>query len=112
MPLPCPRSPRAWFVGANSIEPTLAPDGAPGAARPVAYRIAHGLILIAVVTAAGVLGGCAMQPPAPWERGMLARPEMAVQPDALQARMQESIYYSRENAAGGGSIGGGGCGCN
>lgn len=58
------------------------------------------------------LGACAFSPPAPWERGDLARPEMALQADTLEARIQQHLYSSKENASGGASIGGGGCGCN
>lgn len=59
-----------------------------------------------------LLGGCALQPPAPWQKGDLARPEMALQTDPLEARLQQHTYASKENASGGGGIGGGGCGCN
>ncbi len=85
----------------TSNPPTVAPPASP---QRIAAALALGI--------SSALGGCAYQPPAPWERGLLARPDMAVQPDPLQARMQESIYASKENAAGGSGIGGGGCGCN
>lgn len=61
---------------------------------------------------AALLGGCAMSPPEPWQKGHLARPDMAMTGDPLQARAQQKVYASKENAAGGASIGGGGCGCN
>jgi len=57
--------------------------------------------------------GCAsFQPPQPWEKGQLARPEMQFDPDPLEARIQQHIYTSREAATGGYGVGGGGCGCN
>lgn len=56
--------------------------------------------------------GCAMQPPQPWEKGALARPEMTMGGDVLGDRFAQHIYTSKENASGGNGVGGGGCGCN
>jgi hypothetical protein len=59
------------------------------------------------------LAGCAtFDPPKPWERGNLARPEMQFDFDRLDAKTQQHIYTSKEGAAGGYGVGGGGCGCN
>ncbi|MEJ2044956.1 MAG: DUF4266 domain-containing protein [Reinekea sp.] len=57
-----------------------------------------------------VLQGCATVQP--WERGTLARPEMAFVPDALQSKMQGHIYFSKEAADFAAVGSGGGCGCN
>ncbi|HEX8956149.1 MAG TPA: DUF4266 domain-containing protein [Burkholderiaceae bacterium] len=58
--------------------------------------------------------GCSLiQPVQPWEKGVLAKPEMTIQgSDPLDAKFAEHIYYSREAASGGSGVGGGGCGCN
>jgi len=48
----------------------------------------------------------------PWERGMLAKKEMAWQADPMEAQMQGHIYFSKEGSSGGGQAAGGGCGCN
>ena len=48
----------------------------------------------------------------PWEKGDLARPQMALEPDAADARFIQHIYTSKESASGGYGVGGGGCGCN
>ena len=48
----------------------------------------------------------------PWERDLLALEEMSWDPDALQALRRSHIYFSKESSLGGGSAGGGGCGCN
>jgi Domain of unknown function (DUF4266) len=49
----------------------------------------------------------------PWERGELARDDMAWDPNPLEAAHDGHIYFSKEGAtAGGGDAGGGGCGCN
>ena len=61
----------------------------------------------------GVLAGCAtFEPPKPWERGQLAKPEMQFDYERLDARTQVHIYTSKEAASGGYGVGGGGCGCN
>jgi len=60
-----------------------------------------------------LLGLCACgAAPKAWERGRLARPEMAWEPDALTASYRDSAFFSKEAASGGAGIGGGGCGCN
>jgi hypothetical protein len=58
--------------------------------------------------------GCSLiQPVQPWEKGILARPEMTIEGnDALGVKFSEHIYASRESASGGAGVGGGGCGCN
>jgi hypothetical protein len=67
---------------------------------------------VAILVAAAVLAGCTSSGPVqPWEKGELARPEMRMD-DAADARVADKAYASREAAAGGGRIGGGGCGCN
>ena len=48
----------------------------------------------------------------PWQKGNLAKPEMAFDPDALETRFADHTYFSKEGASGGASVGGGGCGCN
>jgi Domain of unknown function (DUF4266) len=69
-------------------------------------------MLLAILTL-GVLGGCAtFEPPKPWEKGQLAKPEMQFDFDRLDARAQVHVYTSKEGASGGYGVGGGGCGCN
>ena len=48
----------------------------------------------------------------PWERGLLARPEMQWQPDTMEGILQEQVHYSKEASSGGAGAAGGGCGCN
>ena len=48
----------------------------------------------------------------PWERGCLARPEMALDSDPLEIAFDDHVYFSREASSGGRGFGGGGCGCN
>jgi hypothetical protein len=56
------------------------------------------------------LGGCATV--RPWERGTLADYTMRPDRDPLDESLQEHVYFTRESAAGGRGVGGGGCGCN
>lgn len=64
----------------------------------------------AVVAAALILFGC--EAVRPWERGTLARPEMQLEPNPLQASLYEQVYFSKEASRGGTKPAGAGCGCN
>ena len=48
----------------------------------------------------------------PWERDVLARPEMSLDTAPLDAAIDDHIYFSKEASSGGRGFGGGGCGCN
>jgi hypothetical protein len=56
-----------------------------------------------------LVSGCAEV--APWERGHLAKPHMALEPHPAERVLREHSYMSREAASGGSAAGGGGCGC-
>ena len=62
-----------------------------------------------LVLAALLLAGCAA--PKAWERGALAAPEMAWEPEPLLSGYRDHVHLSKEQASGGASAGGGGCGC-
>ena len=57
-----------------------------------------------------LLAGCATTKP--WQRELLARPEMAPDPDGDRAALFHHFLGTREGAVGGFGGGGGGCGCN
>jgi len=67
-------------------------------------------LLTLLLVALAVLPGC--KHVSPWERGMLADPAMADDGDPLGKMYAEHMWFSREAAAGGEGVGGGGCGCN
>ena len=48
----------------------------------------------------------------PWERDALAEYGMRPDRDPVTGKLREHMWFSREAANGGRSIGGGGCGCN
>jgi hypothetical protein len=48
----------------------------------------------------------------PWERVALADPIMDPNRDPIATATIQHVYFSREAAQGGGSVGGAGCGCN
>ena len=64
------------------------------------------LLAVAALLAAGCVNV------APYQRGYLARDEMALDPDPGASRALEKTYSAKEAASGGASVGGGGCGCN
>ncbi len=67
-------------------------------------------VMTAALFACFQLTGCASVEP--WERGVLARPEMALDANSGQHRLRSHAYSSRESAAATNAAGGGGgCGC-
>lgn len=59
-----------------------------------------------------LLAGCSDLGVKPWERDLLAKPEMELLSDPIDAGLDDHIYFSKEASSGGRSFGGGGCGCN
>ncbi|HEB89644.1 MAG TPA: DUF4266 domain-containing protein [Deltaproteobacteria bacterium] len=75
--------------------------------RETAKRLLIGLVLLSLG-----LASSACVRVKPWERDLLARRDMAWEPDGLEAAREAHIYFSKEASLPGGSGGGGGCGCN
>lgn len=71
-------------------------------------RTMAGLTAMVVVIASGT--GCATVEP--YQKQAFSCPSMQVDGDPIRDMLTEHIYFSREAASGGESIGGGGCGCN
>ena len=68
---------------------------------------------IAGVTGTGIiLCACSSMGVKPWERDILAKPEMEMAADAQDLAFDEHIYFSKEASSGGQGFSGGGCGCN
>jgi len=59
-----------------------------------------------------ILTSCTLEEIAPWERNILAKPEMQLDVNAVDDGFDDHIYFSKEASSGGNALGGGGCGCN
>jgi hypothetical protein len=59
-----------------------------------------------------LLGACSSMGVEAWERDVLAKDEMQLTADPLEAAIDDHIYFSKEASSGGRGFGGGGCGCN
>jgi hypothetical protein len=56
--------------------------------------------------------GCSTLGVRPWERDLMARRDMQLDGERLDANLDDHVYFSKEASSGGRSFGGGGCGCN
>ena len=70
------------------------------------------ICLVAVLSAHFLLAGCTGLGVEPWDRDLLARPDMEMINDPLEAGLDAHIYFSKEASSGGEGFAGGGCGCN
>lgn len=66
----------------------------------------------ALVLATALISGCSSMGTEPWDRDVLAKDEMQLTTDAIEAATDDHIYFSKEASSGGRGFGGGGCGCN
>lgn len=73
-------------------------------------KIATAVLNTALITA--VLMGCSSLGVQPWERKVLAQPQMSMTAEQLDAAFDDHIYFSKEGSSGGRGFAGGGCGCN
>lgn len=74
--------------------------------RPTIFRV---LTLFAI---AMICSACSNMGVEAWERDVLAKVEMQLVSDPLEAAIDDHIYFSKEASSGGRGFGGGGCGCN
>ena len=65
--------------------------------------------VVALILCSGA-SGCATVKP--WDRDLLAKPEMQFVTCAQLHAIDEHVYFSKEASLGGSSLAGGGCGCN
>ena len=68
--------------------------------------------LILCLSGTLVMAGCSNMGVESWDRDVLAKDEMQLIVDPLEAATDDHIYFSKEASSGGRSFGGGGCGCN
>lgn len=69
-------------------------------------------MLLKALLIAAILSGCSSMGVEPWERDILAKEEMQLTVDPIEAATDDHIYFSKEASSGGRGFGGGGCGCN
>lgn len=70
---------------------------------PQSWRLLGVLVITATLT------GCVTVEP--WERGTLAKKQMALTPYPLQSMLRTHVQNSREATLAGDTAAGGGCGC-
>lgn len=68
------------------------------------------IVALLLVGLALAFAGCADVDP--WQRGILAKPHMALEPNPRVSELRKHVQTSREAASGGSEATGGGCGCN
>ena len=68
--------------------------------------------LLPAVLLVALCAGCSSMGVEPWDRDVLAREDMQLVTDPLEAATDDHIYFSKEASSGGRGFGGGGCGCN
>lgn len=69
-------------------------------------------MLVSAVATVLAASGCTSLGVEPWERDVLARDDMQLVTDPIEAGLDDHIYFSKEASSGGRGFGGGGCGCN
>jgi hypothetical protein len=70
------------------------------------------IVSIGFAALAALASGCSSMGVEPWERDILAKDEMQLTTDPIEAAIDDHIYFSKEASSGGRGFGGGGCGCN
>ena len=70
------------------------------------------LSLLCAMLGVVLISGCGSLGVKPWQRDVLAREEMQLDSDPLDAAIDDHMYFSKEASSGGRSFAGGGCGCN
>ena len=68
--------------------------------------------LLILLSAMLLVTACSSMGVEPWERDVLAKEEMQLVTNPLEAGLDDHIYFSKEASSGGRGFGGGGCGCN
>ncbi|MFK5895263.1 MAG: DUF4266 domain-containing protein [Pseudomonadota bacterium] len=71
------------------------------------------LSALVVLYSSTIIGCSALPTSVPvWKRGTLAKNNMALETDVLEAGLRQGTFASKEAASGGYGGTGGGCGCN
>lgn len=88
----------------------------PQTSKPCSTRRRRNAMRVSRAAASALLAllcsSCGSIGPKPWEKDLMARAEMQVDPYPLQSAAEDHIYFSKEASSGGRGFAGGGCGCN
>lgn len=68
--------------------------------------------LVATFSVLVLMSGCASFGVKAFDRDLLARDEMRLDTNRVDAAIDDHLYFSKEASSGGRSYAGGGCGCN
>jgi len=68
--------------------------------------------VVIVLALLAMVSACSSMGVEPWERDLLAKDSMQLEPDYFDSFYDDHIYFSKEASTGGKGVGGGGCGCN
>ncbi len=68
--------------------------------------------IVCLIAGMAFVSGCSSLGVKPWQRDVMARAEMQLDSDPLDAAIDDHLYFSKEASSGGRSFAGGGCGCN
>jgi len=68
--------------------------------------------LLCLMAGTLLVSGCSSLGVKPWQRDVLAREEMRLDANPLDAAIDDHLYFSKEASSGGRAFAGGGCGCN
>jgi hypothetical protein len=90
----------------------MTPSRSPLSADPSPRRCPAAAVCLVLAAAGLALGACGTVGPKPWERDLMARPDMALDAAPVDSAIDDHVYFSKEGASGGRGFGGGGCGCN
>jgi len=77
--------------------------------RRTAGRLACAALLLGLLA---LSAGCAANAVKPWDRDLLAEPQMRYAPNPMLNAVDDHVYFSKEGSTGGMDVDGGGCGCN
>jgi len=80
--------------------------------KPARLRLDVLARLGALAAALMGLSGCGLVGVKPWERDLMAKPEMQLDAAPIDSAIDDHIYFSKEASSGGRGFVGGGCGCN
>jgi hypothetical protein len=75
-------------------------------------KLSRNYSAVALLSVSGAVAGCSGMGVQAWDRDVLARDDMQLVSDPIEASLDEHIYFSKEASSGGQGFGGGGCGCN